>query len=38
MQNRIFEPIKVLADGQLAEEDKENSAHSKVLEDNLATP
>ena len=36
-RNTFYEPIKVLADGQPAEEDKENSARSKVLEDNLAT-
>jgi aminodeoxyfutalosine synthase len=36
-RNTFYEPIKVLADGQPAEEVKENSAHSKVLEENLAT-
>ncbi len=35
-RNTFYEPIKVLADGHPAEA-AENSAHSKVLEDNLAT-
>ena len=35
-RNTFYEPIKVLADGHPAEP-AENSAHSKVLEDNLAT-
>jgi aminodeoxyfutalosine synthase len=37
-RNTFYEPIKVLADAQLADgEMPENAAHSKVLEDNLAT-
>jgi aminodeoxyfutalosine synthase len=35
-RNTFYEPIKVLADGYQAET-TENPAHSKVLEDNLAT-
>jgi len=35
-RNTFYEPIKVLADGHQIEP-TENSAHSKVLEDNLAT-
>jgi aminodeoxyfutalosine synthase len=35
-RNTFYEPIKVLADGQSGEI-KENPAHSKILEDNLAT-
>jgi aminodeoxyfutalosine synthase len=35
-RNTFYEPIKVLADGHPAET-AENSAHSKVLENNLAT-
>jgi len=35
-RNTFYEPIKVLADGHDAEA-AENSGHSKVLEDNLAT-
>lgn len=35
-RNTFYEPIKVLAD-EPSLEDKENSARSKVLEDNLAT-
>jgi aminodeoxyfutalosine synthase len=35
-RNTFYEPIKVLADGHQAEP-TENPAHSKVLEDNLAT-
>ncbi len=35
-RNTFYEPIKVLADG-LPAEPTENAAHSKVLEDNLAT-
>jgi len=35
-RNTFYEPIKVLADGHPAEP-TENPAHSKVLEDNLAT-
>ena len=35
-RNSFYEPIKVLADEHQAEP-AENSAHSKVLEDNLAT-
>jgi aminodeoxyfutalosine synthase len=35
-RNSFYEPIKVLADGHQTEP-TENSAHSKVLEDNLAT-
>ena len=35
-RNTFYEPIKVLAEGHQAEA-TENSAHSKVLEDNLAT-
>jgi len=37
-RNTFYEPIKVLADGHQASGDApENPAHSKVLEDNLAT-
>ena len=36
-RNTFYEPIRVLADGHEAGEEKENSARSKVLEDNLAT-
>ena len=37
-RNTFYEPIKVLADANQASGDApENSAHSKVLEDNLAT-
>ena len=37
-RNTFYEPIKVLADTlQPAADAPENSAHSKVLEDNLAT-
>jgi aminodeoxyfutalosine synthase len=37
-RNTFYEPIKVLAEtSQSATEGTENSAHSKVLEDNLAT-
>jgi aminodeoxyfutalosine synthase len=36
-RNTFYEPIKVLADGPAAGEVTENPAHSKVLEDNLAT-
>ena len=36
-RNTFYEPIKVLADGRQTEPAKENPAHSKVLEDNLAT-
>lgn len=37
-RNTFYEPIKVLAESmQTATEPPENSAHSKVLEDNLAT-
>ncbi len=36
-RNTFYEPIKVLADTQPAGEEKENPAHSKVLEENLAT-
>jgi aminodeoxyfutalosine synthase len=36
-RNTFYEPIKVLTDGHQAEEAPENPAHSKVLEDNLAT-
>jgi aminodeoxyfutalosine synthase len=36
-RNSFYEPIKILADNQPAGEEKENPAHSKVLEDNLAT-
>ena len=36
-RNSFYEPIKVLATSQPAEEVKKNPAHSKVLEDNLAT-
>jgi hypothetical protein len=35
-RNTFYEPIKVLADGPPAGP-TENPAHSKVLEDNLAT-
>jgi aminodeoxyfutalosine synthase len=35
-RNTFYEPIRVLADGHQAEP-TENPAHSKVLEDNLAT-
>ncbi len=35
-RNTFYEPIKVLAEGHPAEP-TENTAHSKVLEDNLAT-
>jgi len=35
-RNTFYEPIKILADGHQAEP-AENSGHSKVLEDNLAT-
>jgi aminodeoxyfutalosine synthase len=35
-RNTFYEPIKILADGHPAEA-AENSAHSKVLENNLAT-
>jgi len=35
-RNTFYEPIKILGDAPLAEP-AENSAHSKVLEDNLAT-
>ena len=35
-RNTFYEPIKILADGHPAEA-AENSARSKVLEDNLAT-
>jgi len=35
-RNTFYEPIKVLADATAAEP-AENPAHSKVLEDNLAT-
>ena len=36
-RNTFYEPIKVLADTQPAGEEKENPAHSKILEENLAT-
>jgi len=36
-RNTFYEPIKVLETLQPATEEKENPAHSKVLEDNLAT-
>jgi len=36
-RNTFYEPIKVLADAPPAEDAAENPAHSKVLEDNLAT-
>ncbi len=36
-RNTFYEPIKILADGQQAGPLGENPAHSKVLEDNLAT-
>jgi aminodeoxyfutalosine synthase len=36
-RNTFYEPIRVLADGPPAGEVAENEAHSKVLEDNLAT-
>jgi len=36
-RNTFYEPIRVLEDGQPAETVAENPAHSKVLEDNLAT-
>src|ERR1017187_8046199 len=36
-RNTFYEPIKVLAEGPPAESLTENPAHSKVLEDNLAT-
>jgi hypothetical protein len=37
-RNTFYEPIKVLADtNQASGEAPENLAHSKVLEDNLAT-
>jgi len=36
-RNTFYEPIKVLADGSQSGEAKENPAHSKILEDNLAT-
>jgi aminodeoxyfutalosine synthase len=36
-RNTFYEPIKVLANSAIAGEEKENSAHSKILEDNLAT-
>jgi aminodeoxyfutalosine synthase len=36
-RNTFYEPIKVLDDGQAGGEVTENPAHSKVLEDNLAT-
>ena len=36
-RNTFYEPIRVLADGPPAEPLVENPAHSKVLEDNLAT-
>jgi aminodeoxyfutalosine synthase len=36
-RNTFYEPIKVLADGNDPGEVTENPAHSKVLEDNLAT-
>ena len=37
-RNTFYEPIKVLADGHQADGNaNENSARSKVLEDNLAT-
>jgi len=35
-RNTFYEPIKILENASPAEA-KENSAHSKVLEDNLAT-
>jgi aminodeoxyfutalosine synthase len=36
-RNTFYEPIKVLDDGPAVGEATENPAHSKVLEDNLAT-
>ena len=36
-RNTFYEPIKVLADSQSSGDAPENLAHSKVLEDNLAT-
>jgi len=36
-RNTFYEPIKVLADGHHDEAATDNPAHSKVLEDNLAT-
>jgi aminodeoxyfutalosine synthase len=37
-RNTFYEPIKILADGHQANgNEPDNSAHSKVLEDNLAT-